>query len=335
MLHSSLSRLRASKPSPGSHRSRSTAGRTRSLQGAFVRAIAAGLLSILPIGSAFATDPLPPAEPPAAGAAPSLALGHAAVFLVAAQTVTPLSVPTAASILAPSPFVASLINDEARVGVVSVGAPVRDHAPDSWFVDSVVRGMRDGLYESSDRDFTRDAVLAGPRFFAREARFDFTPRGGDSKEIEEERHDVDRRLFLRAGADAVRGALVQSDVYYHVFRHVNDVDFHLFFSPPSSVDSTRPLRVVEREARSSDDTDVLTRLDVRFKPSRVFDAADKIVQIEGWMFDLVEFSVYPVNAEASIRLPIYTRRSLSVDVVAELEGPGREGVVFLSVQSRF
>jgi hypothetical protein len=74
---------------------------------------------------------------------------------------------------------------------------------------------------------------------------------------------------------------------------------------------------------------------VKFKPSRIVDDADKIVQIEGWIFDLVEFSVYPINAEARLRLPLYSLRSLSVDFVAELEGPNREGVVFLGVQSRF
>lgn len=333
MFQSSTSRNRAVQPSRGSVDSGSGFRPRRSPRAALSGVFAAFCFSLAATEPTFAVEPISPVELPASGA-PSIALGHAAVFLVAAQTVTPLSVPVAASILAPSPFVASLISDERCMDVDEAGFAVRNHAPESWFVDSIVCGLREGLYESSDRDFTRDAVLDGPRFFAREARFDFTPRG-DSEQIEEDRHDADRRLFLRAGADAMRSTLVQSDVYYHVFRHVNDVDFHLFFSPTSTTDSGRPLRVVDSRNRSSDGEDVLTRLDVKFKPSRVFDDSDKIVQIEGWVFDLVEFSVYPTSAEASLRVPLFKRRSLSLDFVAELEGPGREGVVFLSVTSRF
>ncbi len=297
-------------------------------------AIAATLLHL-----AFAPAPaLSAAEPPSSGAAargaagpPVELVGRAGVFLAAASAPTALSVPRVGTLLAPSPAVAAIIYDESGIAPPAEASPLRHHAPESWFVDSIVQGIREGLYHSSDRVFTKDSVLDGPRFFAREERFDFTPRG-NAYETGEERLDGDRRLFMRTGAEAIRATVQQTDVYYHFIRHVNHVDFQLFIAPGEPGRRSSRLQISD-DPREGED--VLTRVDLSIKPTRVVDGSDRIVQLKGWVFDLVEFSVYPLAGDVQLRMPIYERRALSLDLVTELEGPETQGAVYLALQSRF
>src|SRR5262249_4958216 len=212
--------------------------------------------------------------------------------------------------------------DGYRVPIWSDDLPfARSFAPDSWFVDSVVSGVESGILDQSDRVFTREAVLEGPRFFARESRFDFTPRG-NSDDIANERSDRDRKLFFKTGIEALRETFEQTDLYYSVFRHFRDVDFHLLWSlSTGDADVTRHVNLVDRDDndRSGNGPSLLTRADVQIKASRIVDNARQIVDVRGWLFDLVEFTVFPLDSEVKLRLPIYSDRNFAIDVLGGIE----------------
>jgi len=308
-----------------------------SIRGRLSRLLFAASSAILALpGAARASDPLP-VEGSVARAGGLDLSSRSAILLAAANATTALSLPTPAFSLAQSAALTALLETRYEPDVEDPRFSARSYSPDSWFVDSVVSSMDSSFMESPHRDFTREAVLVGPRFFARESRFSFTPKA-DREEQYLDSLDQDRKLFFRTGVEAIRETFEQTDLYYHVARHFDDLDLHLWWSVSSQdADSSRAVPLIEidpnREPSSSDA--FVTRADARLKLSRIVDSPTKIAEIHGWLADVVEFTIYPLGSQARLTVPLYEKRSLSVSLVGELESSLSDSAVFVSFTARF